>query len=53
MQIYNDKLVLFGGIQTITMEKNDLHLYDFNRQSWSCICGDNNTPENEKHDHGV
>lgn len=50
MAIYNDKLILFGGIQNITMEKNDLHLFDFHSKTWSCICGDNTTPENEKYD---
>ncbi len=35
--IYEDFLVIFGGIWDVTKELNDLHLYSFNENRWITV----------------
>ncbi len=35
--IYEDYLVIFGGIWDVTKELNDLHLYSFNENKWITV----------------
>jgi hypothetical protein len=34
MASYNNQLFLFGGIQTITKERNDIYSFDLERKLW-------------------
>jgi len=35
--VYDDFLVIFGGIWDVTKELNDLHLYSFNENRWITV----------------
>ena len=32
--VYKDYIMMFGGIQEITRELNDFHMYDINKNCW-------------------
>lgn len=42
--VCKDYLVIFGGIWDVTKELNDLHLYSFNRNTWTTIQASANSP---------
>jgi hypothetical protein len=42
--VKGDKLIIFGGIHEITHELNDLHIFDFNTQSWEKIFDETASP---------
>ena len=42
--IYEDYLVIFGGIWDVTKELNDLHLYSFSRNMWMTVQASANSP---------
>lgn len=35
--LYQDYICIFGGIQEVTKELNDLHLYDIAKNAWICL----------------
>ena len=35
--VYDDYLVIFGGIWDVTKELNDLHLYSFTNNQWTTV----------------
>lgn len=35
--IYNDKMIVFGGIHEVTKELNDMVLFDFKTSKWSVL----------------
>lgn len=37
MVIYQDNIFLFGGIQDITKEKNDIYIYQISKNTWNKI----------------
>ena len=43
--IYDDYMVVFGGIWDVTKELNDLHLYSFSRNEWITIQASANSPQ--------
>ena len=43
--IFEDYLVIFGGIWDVTKELNDLHLYSFSRNEWITIQASANSPQ--------
>lgn len=43
--IYDDYLVIFGGIWDVTKELNDLHLYSFSRNQWITLQSSANSPQ--------
>lgn len=42
--VYDDYLVIFGGIWDVTKELNDLHLYQFSQNRWITIQASANSP---------
>lgn len=34
---YKDYIFMFGGIQDVTREKNDIYIYEFDKNSWNKI----------------
>lgn len=43
--VYDDFLVIFGGIWDVTKELNDLHLYSFTRNQWITLQSSANSPQ--------
>ena len=37
MLIFHNYIFMFGGIQDITKEKNDVYIYDFGTKNWKKI----------------
>lgn len=37
MVLYKEWIFLFGGIQDVTKEKNDMYIYEFKSNTWSKI----------------
>ena len=37
MLIFHNYIFMFGGIQDITKEKNDVYIYDFGTKNWRKI----------------
>jgi N-acetylneuraminic acid mutarotase len=46
--VYEDYLVIFGGIWDVTKELNDLHLYSFKENQWITVQTSANSPQIEK-----
>lgn len=42
--VYEDFLVIFGGIWDVTKELNDLHLYSFQQNKWITVFNSANSP---------
>mmetsp|Transcript_34018 Transcript_34018/g.41950 ORF Transcript_34018/g.41950 Transcript_34018/m.41950 type:complete len:112 (+) Transcript_34018:763-1098(+) len=42
--VYDDYLVIFGGIWDVTKELNDMHLYCFSQNRWITINSSANSP---------
>ena len=42
--IFDDHLVIFGGIWDVTKELNDLHLYNFSDNTWITLIEPANSP---------
>lgn len=43
--IYDDYLVIFGGIWDVTKELNDLHIYSFSKNVWMTVQTSANSPQ--------
>ncbi len=37
MVLYKNNIFLFGGIQDVTREKNDVYVYEFEKNCWNKI----------------
>lgn len=37
MLLFQNYIFMFGGIQDITKEKNDVYIYDFKQKNWRKI----------------
>lgn len=37
MVVYKEFLFLFGGIQDVTKEKNDMYIFEFDKNKWNKI----------------
>ena len=35
--VYEDFLIIYGGIYDVTRELNDMHIYSFKSESWICL----------------
>ncbi len=46
--VFKDKMYLFGGIQDLTKEKNDLYYYDFTNTKWVEVYENDETPDSEE-----
>lgn len=42
--VFDDYLVIFGGIWDVTKELNDLHLYSFSQNTWITVIEPANSP---------
>lgn len=42
--VYEDFLVVFGGIWDVTKELNDLHIYSFSQNKWTTVFNSANSP---------
>ena len=42
--VFEDLIVVFGGIWDVTKELNDLHLYSFSRNQWITVQASANSP---------
>jgi N-acetylneuraminic acid mutarotase len=36
-QIYNEFMIVYGGIYEVTKELNDLHIFDMKNEKWICL----------------
>jgi hypothetical protein len=36
-QIYNDFMIVYGGIYEVTKELNDMHVFDIKNERWLCL----------------
>lgn len=36
-QIYNDFMIIYGGIYEVTKELNDMHVFDLKNERWLCL----------------
>ena len=42
--VYENYMIIFGGIYEITKELNDIHLYDFKKNIWITLFEESNSP---------
>ena len=43
--VFDEYLVIFGGIWDVTKELNDLHIYSFTRNQWITVQSSANSPQ--------
>lgn len=43
-QIYNDYMLIYGGIFEVTKELNDMHVFDFKNEKWLCLFEEIHSP---------
>jgi len=51
--VFEDYLVIFGGIWDVTKELNDLHLYSFSQNRWITVIEPANSPARSPAKHGL
>jgi hypothetical protein len=50
--IYENYMIIFGGIYEITKELNDLHLFDFRKSKWVTIFEEAHSPKRDASPYG-
>ena len=44
-QVYNDCMIIYGGIYEVTKELNDMHIFDFKKEEWVTLYQELNSPQ--------
>jgi hypothetical protein len=47
-QVYQDCMIIYGGIFEVTKELNDMHVFDFKKQQWIVMFEELNSPQKPK-----
>jgi hypothetical protein len=49
-QVYNDCMIIYGGILEVTKELNDMHIFDFKKEQWVTLFQELNSPIKPRQD---